>query len=67
MIQSSYELNKVFFLNYVFIHLFIWLSWIFISMWDLVSWPGIEPGTPALGTQNLNLWTSREIPNKTFK
>ena len=32
------------------------------SMWDLVSWPGIEPGPPALGAQCLNHWASREVP-----
>ena len=33
------------------------------SMWDLVPWPGIEPGTPALGAQSLNHWASREVPD----
>ena len=31
------------------------------SMWDLVPWPGIEPGTPALGTQNLSHWITRGV------
>ena len=35
------------------------LSW---SMWDLVPQPGIEPRFPALGTQNLSHWTTREDP-----
>ena len=34
-------------------------TWIF-SMWDLVPWPGIEPRPPALGTQSLSHWTTRE-------
>ena len=29
---------------------------------DLVPWPGIEPGSPALGARSLNLWTTREVP-----
>ena len=32
------------------------------SMWDLIPWPGIEPGPPTLGAQSLSPWTSREIP-----
>ena len=31
-------------------------------MWDLVPWPGIEPGSPAKGAQSLSHWTSREVP-----
>ena len=29
--------------------------------WDLVPWPGIEPRPPALGTQSLGHWTTREV------
>ena len=32
------------------------------SMWDLVLWPEIEPGPPAVGGQNLSHWTIREAP-----
>ena len=32
------------------------------SMWDLIPWPGIEPGPPTLGAWSLSPWTSREIP-----
>ena len=32
------------------------------GLWDLVPWPGIEPGLPALGAQNLRHWTTRETP-----
>ena len=28
----------------------------------LVPWPGIQPTPPALRAQNLNHWTSREVP-----
>ena len=30
------------------------------DMWDLYSWPGIEPMAPALEVQSLDHWTSRE-------
>ena len=33
------------------------LSW---GMWDLVPWPGTEPGPPELGVRSLSLWTTRE-------
>ena len=29
------------------------------SMWDLVPWPGIKPGPPALGAQSLSHWTTK--------
>ena len=32
------------------------------SIWDLVPWPGIKPGPPALGVQSLSHWTTREVP-----
>ena len=32
------------------------------SMWDLVPWPGIEPGPLALGAQSLSDWTIRKSP-----
>ena len=56
-----------FFLN---IYLFIWLLLVLVvacgifscGMWDLVPWPGIEPGPPALGAQSLSHWTTREVP-----
>ena len=31
-------------------------------MWDLVPWPAIEPGLPALGVQSLSHWTTSEVP-----
>ena len=31
-------------------------------MWDLISWPGIEPGFSALGAWSLSHWTTREVP-----
>ena len=32
------------------------------SMWDLVPWPGIEPGSHAFTAQNSSHWTTREVP-----
>ena len=35
------------------------LSW---GMWDLVPWPVVEPGSPALEAQSLSHWTTKEVP-----
>ena len=32
------------------------------GMWDLVPWPGIEPGPPASVVWCLSHWTTKEIP-----
>ena len=34
------------------------------STWDIVPWPGIEPGPPALREWSLNHWTTREVPKE---
>ena len=34
------------------------------GMWNLVPWPGIEPGPPALGVRSLSHWT-REVLTST--
>ena len=31
-------------------------------MWDLVFWPGMEPGPPASGAWGPSHWTTREVP-----
>ena len=36
------------------------------SMWDQVSWPGMEPGPPAFGVQSLSPWTIGEVPPSSF-
>ena len=36
------------------------------SRWDLVPWPGINPGPPALGTWSFSLRTTREVPLSPF-
>ena len=59
--------------NYLFIwlHLVLVATWSIFScsvwilshgMWDLVPWPGIEPGSPALGVWSLSHWITREVP-----
>ena len=61
-------LSFFFFDNILFFS--VWQLWVFAvayrifscSMWDLVSWPGIEPEAPALGAQGLSHWTTREVP-----
>ena len=35
------------------------LSW---GMWDLVPWPGVEPGPSAQAAWSLSHWTTREVP-----
>ena len=37
------------------------------GMWDLVSWLGTERGPPALWTQSLSHWTTKEVPEFKFK
>ena len=33
------------------------------GLWDLVYWPGTEPGPPVLGVYSLSHWTTREGPS----
>ena len=61
----------------LFVCLFVWLHRVLVvacrifscgmwtlscGMWDLVPWPGIKPGPPALGAWSLSHWTTREVP-----
>ena len=50
------DMVKVFFL--------IYLTTLGLScgMWDLVSWPWIQPRSPAFGAWSLSFWTTREDP-----
>ena len=32
------------------------------SRWDLVLWPGVEPGPPSLTAWSFSHWTNREVP-----
>ena len=49
--------------------LFIFLAVLSLScdMWDLVPWPGVEPGPPALGAWRLSHWATREVSEGTSK
>ena len=38
-------------------NIFLWLSQVLVAMWDLVPWPGMEPGPHALGVLSLSHWT----------
>ena len=64
------------FLKFILINLFTWLHWILVlvlgifscsrqasscGLWDLIPQPGIKPGPPAMGTQSLSHWTTREV------
>ena len=69
-IYRQEEFVNFFFWDFIFniIYLFIWLYQVLAaagklscSMWDLVFWPGIEPGTPAMGTWSLNHWATRKV------
>ena len=50
--------HSFFFLNFIFIY-FLSVSQ---GMWDLSSWPGIEPVLPAMEVRILNHLTAREVP-----
>ena len=62
--SSSYLLGF-----FLFILSFVWLHWALVAahgifscgMWDLVPWPGIKPGPPALRIWSLSHWTTREV------
>ena len=55
--------------KYFYYCLFIWLCWVLVvacwvfscSMWNLVPWPGIEPGPSAMEAQSLSHWPTREV------
>ena len=66
--------SDLFFSRFLNSYLFTWLHWALVAAprtiscsmwtlscgtWDLVPWPGINPGTPAVGTQSLSPW---EVP-----
>ena len=46
-----------------FLKIVIYLAALSLSCgtWDLVSWPGTEPGPPALGVWSFSHWSTREI------
>ena len=47
-----------------YLFLFFWnlaMLGICCGMWDLVPWPGIKPGSPALGAQSHSPWITGEV------
>ena len=63
-ISASFTNLQRFFKKYLLIYLAA--PGLSCSMWDLVPWPGIEPGPPALGAERVNHRTSREVPAEIF-
>ena len=62
-VVKSILVRTSFFFFFLIIYLFILaMPGLNCGLWDLVPWPGIEPGLPALGAQNLSHWTTRETP-----
>ena len=59
-IYFNWRLITLLFFKYLLIYLAA--PGLSCSMWDLVPWPGIKPGPPALGAESLNHRTSREVP-----
>ena len=55
-------LNLIFFFN-----IYLAVSGLSCGMWDVVPWPGIEPGLPALGAWSFSHWTTREVPLNLIK
>ena len=55
---SLYKIKKLFF----FLNIYLAVPGLSCSMWDLVSWPRIEPRLPALGARCLIQWTPRQVP-----
>ena len=54
---------------FLLIYFLIWLYWVLVvahrifswPTWDLVPWPGIERGAPALRAGSLSHWTAVEV------
>ena len=55
------------FLYIYFLFIYLAAPGLSCGMWDLVPWPGIEPGLPALGARSLSHWTAREVPDISLK
>ena len=61
--------GKLFFLTFYFVlgcrqltyNVVIVVPGLSCGMWGLVPWPGIEPGSHALGAWSLSHWTIREV------
>ena len=59
---DSFPIQVIGVSSFFFFNIYLTLQGLSCGMWDLVSWSGIEPRPPALGTWSLSHWTTREIP-----
>ena len=79
--KDHFVFSVTFFCFVSWFYLFIWLHWVLVvawgifsyglwtlssGMWDLVPRPWIQPDLPALGTQSLSHWTTREVPQSSL-
>ena len=64
-ITKSYGFCHTSFLK-KYLNIYLAMPGLSCSMWDLVPWPGIEPGSPALGAWSISHWTTREVPYPYF-
>ena len=66
--NSSFSKDFFFFfffeLHWVLVAAFRFFS---LGMWELLPWPGIKSGPPAVGARSLSHWTVREVPKAFFK
>ena len=46
----------------MYLHIYLGVTSLSFSMWDLVPWPGMESGLPALGAQSLCHLTTKNVP-----
>ena len=68
LISASIEQAYIYLFTVILKYLFIWLCQVLsvacgicsYCVRDLVPWPGIEPGPPALRAWNLSSWTTSE-------
>ena len=51
----------VFFFFNIYLFIYLAASGLSCDTRDLVTWPGIKPGPPAVGVRSLSHWTTREV------
>ena len=57
---------QCFFKKILFLLIYLTVPGLNCGMWDLVPWPGIEPGPPILTVQRLSHWTNSEVSSAFF-
>ena len=62
-IHHCYRLHLFYFIFKKYLFIYLAVPGLSCGMRDLVPWPGIEPGPPALGAWSLNHWTIKEVPD----